>query len=104
MIARLGQLKTLNGSAVRPRERDDAEKAYVKLARAAFVTARSLSPTASDAELFGGSLSPQSCRTRTQSVCVCARARVCMCVYVCVCVCVRACDCVRVTVCVCMPG
>ena len=56
LVARLAQVKVLNSSEVRPREREDSEKAYLARCRSEFLAAQpegSVSPTATDAELFG---------------------------------------------------
>ena len=53
LIARLAQLKVLNGSAVRPREREDAEKAYLRNSRSAVLAGHGLDANVADAVAFG---------------------------------------------------
>ncbi len=55
LVARLPQIKLLNSSEVRPREREDAEKAYVQRCRQEFLAAAGIETAATDAELFGAS-------------------------------------------------
>ena len=54
IIARVAQLRTLNGSVVRPREREDAEKAYLRTCRGTFLASKSVTDGAAvDVDLFG---------------------------------------------------
>ncbi len=72
IIARIGQIVTLNGSAVRPREREDAEKGYIRSSRAAFFSSKGLPDSSADAEVFGeckhDAVTQQDSKTARQQV------------------------------------
>ncbi len=64
-MARLPQVKLLNSSEVRPREREDAEKAYFQRCRQEFLSSIDATLSGSDAELFGACCAlclPDRCR------------------------------------------